>query len=48
MLVFLNQNFFFLLFLLLAPRTVAADDQPAPDPARCFDCPPVDPAPAAQ
>ena len=23
------------------------DDQPAPDPARCFDCP-VDPAPAAQ
>ena len=22
-------------------------DQPAPDPARCFDCP-VDPAPAAQ
>jgi len=24
------------------------DDQPAPDPARCFDCPPVDPAPAVQ
>ena len=24
------------------------DDQPAPEPARCFDCPPVDPAPAVQ
>ena len=24
------------------------DDRPAPDPARCFDCPPVDPAPAVQ
>ena len=29
------------------PLRLQCDDQPAPDPACCFDCP-VDPAPAEQ